>query len=304
MLAQLIAANLSESSLSTYRRAWRVFHEFSILILKQTEHFPTTTDNLALFIAYLANKNYAASTVLTYVSALGYAHRLASLPDPSRSELIQLALRGYSKMNPILDSRLPITLPILERLISALDHSLSSQYQRVLMKAMCACAFFAALRVGEITCRPGESVNNLINLEQIFEMRNRRGVVEAIKLSLIHFKHSDTLHPVDILIYRDNPVCPVSLLSTFLQLRGSSRGPLFSWPNNQAISRSFFTNCLNQTLDFCGLDRSRYKSHSFRIGAASWAAAKGLSDAQIRTFGRWKSNAFLRYIRTSTIKLS
>ena len=109
MLAQLIAANLSESSLSTYRRAWRVFQEFSILILKQTEHFPTTTDNLALFIAYLANKNYAASTVLTYVSALGYAHRLASLPDPSRSELIQLALRGYSKMNPILDSRLPIT---------------------------------------------------------------------------------------------------------------------------------------------------------------------------------------------------
>ena len=137
---------------------------------------------------------------------------------------------------------------------------------------MCACAFFAALRVGEITCRPGESVTNLINLEQIFEMRNRRGVVEAIKLSLIHFKHSDTLHPVDILIYRNNPVCPVSLLSKFLQLRGSSRGPLFSWPNNQAISRSFFTNCLNQTLDFCGLDRSRYKSHSFRIGAASWAA--------------------------------
>ena len=172
------------------------------------------------------------------------------------------------------------------------------------MKAMCACAFFAALRVGEITCRPGESVANLINSEQIFEMRNRRGFVEAIKLSLIHFKHSDILHPYDILIYRDNPFCPVSLLSNFLQLRGSSRGPLFSWPNNQAISRSPFTNCLNQTLDFCGLDRSRYKSHSFRIGAASWAAAKGLSDSQIRTFGRWKSNALLRYIRTSTIKLS
>ena len=51
-------------------------------------------------------------------------------------------------------------------------------------------------------------------------------------------------------------------------------------------------------LKFCGLDTSRYKGHSFRIGAASHAADKGFSDAQIRTLGRWKSDAFHLYIRS------
>ena len=49
------------------------------------------------------------------------------------------------------------------------------------------------------------------------------------------------------------------------------------------------------------------KGHSFRIGAASFAADKGLSDAQVRALGRWKSNTFLKYIRLpslSSTKLS
>ena len=41
--------------------------------------------------------------------------------------------------------------------------------------------------------------------------------------------------------------------------------------------------------------------HSFRIGAASRAAAKGMSDSQIRAFGRYNSSAFLKYIRMPTL---
>jgi hypothetical protein len=35
------------------------------------------------------------------------------------------------------------------------------------------------------------------------------------------------------------------------------------------------------------------------IGAASFAAENGLSDAQIRSMGRWNSNAFRKYIRSN-----
>ena len=95
--------------------------------------------------------------------------------------------------------------------------------------------------------------------------------------------------------------CPVNLLLAYLNLRGTSPGPLFCWPDLSPISRNFFTKALADSLRFCDLDVSGYKSHSFRIGAASWAAFKGMSDAQIRAFGRWKSNAFLRYIRAPSI---
>ena len=62
-----------------------------------------------------------------------------------------------------------------------------------------------------------------------------------------------------------------------------------------------FVERLNAALTFCNLDTKLYKAHSFRIGAASWASAKGFSDSQIRLLGRWQSSAFLRYIRTPSL---
>ena len=43
-------------------------------------------------------------------------------------------------------------------------------------------------------------------------------------------------------------------------------------------------------LAYCGLDTSRYESHTFRIGGACHAAVWGYSDAKIRALGRWKSD--------------
>ena len=81
-----------------------------------------------------------------------------------------------------------------------------------------------------------------------------------------------------------------------------NRGPLFCWLDGTPISRTFFVERLNAALKFCNLDTSLYKAHSFRIAAASWAYAKGFSDSQIRILGHWTSTAFLRYIRTPSIK--
>ena len=268
---------------------------------RTTSQFPIPTDALALFVAYLAENNYSAATALTYVSALGYVHRLGSLPDPTKSELIKCALKGYAKINPTLDSRLPITLPILEQVISACEHTLSSCFQRKLIRTMFALAFFAALRVGEMTITAGKSSTNLLLLRQVFFLKDSADSIVGIKLSMRNYKHSDASRSTDIIVYKDKPVCAVTLLLDYLNARGRNAGPLFCWPNNAAITRSYFTQCLSQALSFSGLDTKLYKSHSFRIGAASWAAAKGMSDAQIRTFGRWKSTAFLRYIRTPTL---
>jgi len=44
---------------------------------------------------------------------------------------------------------------------------------------------------------------------------------------------------------------------------------------------------------------SRYLTHSVRIGGASILAAAYFSDSYIMKAGRWKSVAFLNYIRLS-----
>ena len=58
---------------------------------------------------------------------------------------------------------------------------------------------------------------------------------------------------------------------------------------------------LNQVLTFCGLDTSRYQTHSFRIEDTSWAGAQGFSDSQIMPFRRWKPDVFMKYIITPSL---
>jgi hypothetical protein len=59
---------------------------------------------------------------------------------------------------------------------------------------------------------------------------------------------------------------------------------------------------LQLSLKFAGLNVKNYKSHSFRIGAATTAWAKGFSEEQIQQMGRWNSEAFKKYIRIPLFK--
>ena len=74
---------------------------------------------MALFIAYMYGNKYAPSTVRSYVSALGYSHKFLGLPDPTKAFFIIQILKGYGKIGSRLDSRLPITLPVLHRIIES-----------------------------------------------------------------------------------------------------------------------------------------------------------------------------------------
>ena len=73
MVTHLMSSSLQPSSLPTYRRAWRLYNNFSIDGFGQSAWtLPSRPSHLAIFIAYLYKHNYASSTWNTYMSALGY----------------------------------------------------------------------------------------------------------------------------------------------------------------------------------------------------------------------------------------
>ncbi len=61
---------------------------------------------------------------------------------------------------------------------------------------------------------------------------------------------------------------------------------------------------MKHALDKAGVDPGHYSGHSFRIGEATTAVARGLEDSTGRTLGRWKSLAYLDYIKIPREKLA
>ena len=118
----------------------------------------------------------------------------------------------------------------------------------------------------------------------------------------ITIRHSKNLENGGInrvVLKRHSPLCPVEALHAFVTQRGSSDGPLFSLPSGIPFLRSRFDSYLQSCVSHAGL-KGKYKGHSFRIGAATEAAAKGKSDSLIRNLGRWRSDAFKSYVRLHT----
>ena len=83
------------------------------------------------------------------------------------------------------------------------------------------------MKEGDIIVRPGQAQSNLLQFCQVAFMTDQTRNTKAVKLTFTHYKHSDPSRPVDLLVYREQPVCPVSRLLEYLALRGCSPGPFF-----------------------------------------------------------------------------
>ena len=78
-----------------------------------------------------------------------------------------------------------------------------------------------------------------------------------------------------------------------------SHDPLFTTLIGVPLTCSFLIEKLNMLLFSLGYNPSLYSGHSFQIGAATTAAVAHIPDHMIRTLGRWNSDCYCSYIRTS-----
>jgi hypothetical protein len=157
-------------------------------------------------------------------------------------------------------------------------------------------AFSAFARIGELVLVRDCDTSKVIQLADVsFSSENDK--THEVNVPFKQFKHNTKGIPKTITFsHGEALISAVAALVNCLNIRQSSQGPLFLFQDGVPMSRSYFDKSLHKCLAFCGLDSSRYKGHIFRIRAVSFAARKGLSDAQIRFMGRWNSNAFRKKI--------
>ena len=93
----------------------------------------------------------------------------------------------------------------------------------------------------------------------------------------------------------DSIFCPVKALGRYLDVHVSRGGPLFQFEHGTFVTRADVTK-LTKT---CFVGNISLNTHSFRIGGASAAAVGGVPYYIIQYLGRWKSEAFKKYISLS-----
>ena len=152
-LESLLSSVSASGSGQLYRRAGTLFREFHETFYKTKAFQPLTTVSLALFISFLDSRNLSPSTILSYLSAIGYIHKMKGLHDPTKAKfLIQKLLTSLSRQKSC-DVRLPISKPNLHDLVSSLQHTNSLAAQRILFSAMFLTAFYGFFRIGELPAR-------------------------------------------------------------------------------------------------------------------------------------------------------
>ncbi|CAC5363736.1 unnamed protein product [Mytilus coruscus] len=198
--------------------------------------------------------------------------------------------------SPQMDTRLLISRELLRRILSILSCICSSAYEAMLFKAVFSLVFHGLLRVGELTV---QNMSNICSANHALNKNDVKIYKKYLEIHLVSSKIDQFGRGVTIHIPKqaDICICPVVLLTCYLRDRPVVGGPLFCHFDGKPLTKYQFSAILKKSPHALGIEHSRWSSYSFRIGMTTACAIEGLSDEKIKSLGRLKSGAFLRYIR-------
>ena len=223
------------------------------------------TPSVVSFVAHLFQLGCAPFSITSTLSAILYIHKFHEVADPTAAFVIRKLLQGATKLRPSVDSRAPITTYILYLLVRSAPNVTDCCYHNMLISAMYLFIFHAFLRIGEIVVSSENQKTTVLHVHQV--------TISLTECIVVFYTYKHYNGPVSLVISADDSS----------ELRGSAPGHL--------------------SLRWAGLSTTIYKSNSFRMGGTT-AAMMGVADEDIQRMGRWKSQAFKKYIRIPMLKLT
>lgn len=294
---------LSQSSHSSYKSGIKKFQSFCTSH-QITSPFPISQSLLCYYTTYLAKQKLSPATIKVYLSALRHSQVALGLPGPDRSSMPKLKLvqRGIERARAIAGTnpsppRLPITPSILLGIQRHwAPHGLD--FNHIMLWAACSTAFFGFFRLGELTVPSDSAFDPSCHLSPADVSIDSRDSPSLVRIFLKASKTDQLREGVPIFLPKTNsPLCPVAAITAYMAVRGQALGPFFRFQDIRPLTPDRFISAVRDAIRHLGLPPANYSCHSFRIGAATTAAERGIEDSTIQTLGRWKSDAFQAYIR-------
>lgn len=308
LVGEYVDASIAPSTAKVYatgQRRYLTFCEVFHLV-----PLPLRERNICLYAVYLAESGLQHSSIKNYLSAIRRLQIVWGMGDPFGASwpLVECTLKGI-KMRQAKNlatrprTRLPIT-PSLLRKMRKFWEERAFDCDHIMLWAACCMCFFGFLRSGEVTVESLKAYDPGCHLSvgdvALDSLTDPKVVQVRIKAS----KTDPFRKGVTIFLGRTgDELCPVAAVTAYLAVRGETPGAFFKWSSGVPLSREMLVKRMRVALQSAGVDVACYSGHSFRIGAATTAAAVGMEDSLIRTLGRWESTAYQLYIRVPREKL-
>ncbi len=153
----------------------------------------------------------------------------------------------------------------------------------MLWAAFCL-GFFGFLRAGECTLTNDRAFDPEAHLCTGDIAVNSHTSPTLMRVNINMSKTDPFRHGVQLFIGTTSDIlCRVTVMLAYLACRGSPPGFLFKFAGGRPLTCQRLVKRLCSVLSSAGVDCRQFSGHSFRIGAATTAAARGIQDAMIKT---------------------
>lgn len=279
----------SQATRAAYRSDWQHFSTWCEA--HGARPLPAEVATVAAYLAECADR-YKLATIERRLVSISKAHRLASAPNPAKTEHIHLVMSGIRRaLGRAQTQKAPATLEPLRAMLDTLGAGPAGVRDRALLLLGFAGAFrrseLVALDLADLKLTPAGIVVTLRRSKTDQEGQGRS---------------------IGIPLGRNVATCPVRALRAWLELAQLQSGPIFRPIDRHGnikpdrLTGSAVARIVKRAAGAAGLEVGQFSGHSLRAGLATAAAAAGASDRTIQKQTGHKSRAMLdRYIRSAEL---
>ncbi len=158
-----------------------------------------------------------------------------------------------------------------------------NNFEVCLFRAAFCLAYFALLRIGELTYTDARQADYPLRFDDIKIDRSLQCITAKIRKSTTSQAGKPTI--LQIPAQQIKATCPVGSMHNYIHVRPQQKGILFCHSSGLPLTRGQFSAVLSKAISQIGLPVGKFKSHSFHIGRATTLAMEGVSggdDSKVR----------------------
>ncbi|KIK52989.1 hypothetical protein GYMLUDRAFT_946159 [Collybiopsis luxurians FD-317 M1] len=301
---QVLVHGYAESTLETYASGLLAFHVFcDSRSIPEDQRASCSGDLLNTWMATMTG-NYAGTSVKNYVHGVRAWHIIHGVRWNIDKATFDTMIQGAERLQPERSrrkKRQPFTPDYITKLLEDLD---TTNPLDVACGGCLTTSFFCAARVGELTVPTLRdfSPEKYITPSDVRNATDRNG----FQTTILHIPHtkSSQIKGEDLYFSRQlGSADPDSWLHR--QFTVNKPGPsehLFTYSHTTSnkttrrpLTKSAFIQRIHKAAKNKGLPA--LQGHGIRIGATLEYLLRGVPFDAVRVIGRWKSDAFLLYLR-------